>query len=190
MSTTPVIFFHDVNNPPPGGLYFYETHGVKVTGRTFLEIEPKVRSLMAKFHISGTPEMEVAAYMCPRIPNPGAYCKGSTVEAPHVRPNVAIATSLPYCERQVVAFDEIERRMRVCAKCPEHARDWCPTCTGHVSRMKSAFGSRRPELPEDTVSGVCQCAKAYEIAITACEYGKDEKVWDGAPDTCWRKTDV
>lgn len=184
------VFFIDVNNVPPGGLYFYETHGEKVTARTFLEIAPKVRALMEKYHIGGLAETEVAAYMCPRIPNPGAYCRGEMVPEAHVRPHVAIKESLVYCKRRVVDFDVISRRMRVCSTCPCHKREWCPTCSGHVSAMMTAFGGRRPAVPEDTLSGVCQCAKAYEIAIASVEYGKDDKVWEGVPDSCWRNRDV
>lgn len=184
------VYFKDVNMVPPGGLFFYETHGERVVGRTFLEIAPKVRALMAKYGIRGLAESEVAAYMCPRIQDPGRYCRGPAAPAAHVPAPAAIANSLPYCSRRVVAFDEIERRMRVCQKCPKHARDWCPTCSGHVSRMMAAFGGRRPKLPEDSTSGVCQCAKAYEIAIASAEYEKGEKAWEGVPETCWRNGDV
>lgn len=184
------LFFRDVNNPPPGGLYFYETHGEKVTARTFIEIAPKVRALMAKYGIKGIAENELAAYMCPRLPNPGAYCRGETVPLAHVVPHVAIKESLPYCARRVVDFDVISQRMRVCAECPQHKRDWCPTCNGHVALMRSAFGSKRPPVPEDTLAGVCQCAKAYEMAIASVVYEPDEPVWVGAPSTCWRKTNV
>lgn len=183
------VMFKDVNNVPPGGLYFYETHGEKAVARTFLEIAPKVRALMRKYNIPGLAEEAVAAYMCPRIPNPGAYCTGGEVPRAHVTARDAIANSLPYCRRPVVAFDEIERRMRICAKCPAHKRDWCPTCTGHVSRMMDAFGGRRTKLPEDAVSGVCQRAKAYEIAICSAEYAKGEKPWEGIPELCWRNRD-
>ena len=184
------VFFHNVNNPPPGGLYFYETHGERVVARTFIEIEPKVRALMEKYGIKGLPEVEVAKYMCPRIPNPGAYCRGSNVTAAHIRPHAAIVNSLPYCKRQPVAFDIIERRLQICHDCPQHARDWCPTCSGHVSRILHEFNGKRTSLPQDKLSGVCQCAKAYEMAIASVEYGDDEKIWEGAPDTCWRKKDV
>lgn len=191
------VFFLDVNNTPPGGLYFYETHGERVVGHTFLEIAPRVRALMEKYRIPGTAEGEVAAYMCPRIPNPGAYCRGTQVPAAHVRSHEAIVESLKYCRRRVVSFDKVSRRLRVCAECPQHKREWCPTCSGHVSQMQQVpdskgipFGKRRPHVPEDTLSGVCQCAKAYEMAIASIDYEPDEPAWKGVPVTCWRKTDV
>lgn len=184
------VYFRDPNFPPPGGMFFYETHGERVAARTFIEIAPQVRALMAKYNIPGTAEMELAAYMCPRIPDAGSYCRGATVPSAHVVPHVAIKNSLPYCSRPVVPFDEIERRLRACAKCPHHRRDWCPTCSGHVSQIMSAFGGRRKKVPEDTLSGVCQRAKAYEMAIASVEYGEGEPAWEGTPGTCWRNTRV
>lgn len=184
------VFFKDVNMLPPGGWFFYEVNGEHVQARTFLEIAPKVRALMNKYGIKDTAEAAVASYMCPRIPNPGRYCRGAAVPAAHVVPHVAIANSLPYCKRRVVPFDQIERRLRICAACPHHKREWCPTCTGHVSAMMSAFGGRRKPLPEDTLAGVCQKAKAYEHAIASVDFEEGEPVWEGTPDTCWRKTGV
>ena len=184
------VYFRDINVVPPGGLFFYETHGERVSARTFLEIKPKVMALMEKYNIPGIAEAEVARYMCSIIPNAGAYCKGKNVEPEHVRPSEAVRNSIPYCSRQVVPFDKIEQRLRTCAQCKRHARDWCPTCTGHVTTIMNLFNGRRKDLPEDTLSGVCQSAKAYEIAIASIEYDKDESVWDGAPDTCWRYEDV
>lgn len=186
-------WFKDVNFIPPQGMFFYASHGETAVGRTFLEIEPKVRAIMARHGITGvTPEQEVAAYMCARMPDPGRYCRGGASEKPeHVRPHDAIANTLPYCRREkLVDFAEMSRRMRVCAACPMHARDWCPTCAGHVSRMNEEFHDRRTKVPEDTTSGVCQAARAYEMAIAAVEYDRGEPVWVGVPDTCWRKTDV
>ena len=99
------VFFKDVNNVPPGGMYFYETHGERVTGRTFLEIKPKVMALMEKYGIPGLAEQAVAEYMCPLIPNAGAYCRGNNVKAEHVRPHEALNNSLPYCDMQDRAQD-------------------------------------------------------------------------------------
>lgn len=175
---------------PPYGLFFYETHGERAVARTMVEMLPKVRALMQKYSVPGTAEQELAAYMCPRMPDAGRYCEGPSLKPAHVLPLAAIANTLPYCSRRLVDFGEAARRMRACAKCPMHARDWCPTCSGHVSRMEAAFGGRRTKLPEDAVSGVCQCAKAYEMAICSVEYVKGEPVWEGAPATCWRNADV
>lgn len=183
------VYFRDVGAVPPGG-YFCEIRGEKVTGRTFIEIEPKVRRLMNKYGIPGLPEMLVAAYMCPRLDDPGRYCRGATVPVPHTRAKDAFENSVPYTKKPVVQFDRIERREIICTKCPKHQRHWCPTCSGHPSKLAAMFAGRRPDLPVDKVTGVCECAKAYEYAVASVEYGKDEKIWEGAPETCWRYNDV
>jgi len=183
------VFFCDVNVAPPCGFYF-ESHGERVFGKTFVSIEPKVRKLMDKYGLSGTPEMVVAAYMCPRLDDPARYCRGQYVEVPHVTASEAFSNSLPYCRKNVVPFDKIARRETACIKCPKHRRDWCPTCTGHPDRLNVEMGGRRPSIPEDKMTGVCDCARAYEYAIASVEYGQDEQVWEGAPGTCWRFQDV
>lgn len=184
------LFFVDVNRPPPGGMFFYETHGERVAARTFLEIRPRVMALMRKYGIPGLAEQEVAAYMCPRIPDAGSFCRGPSAPKAHVTAREAISNSMKYCSGHVEPFDRIERRLRICQKCPKHARDWCPTCAGHFSRMLDGFGGRRPKLPEDTLSGVCQCAKAYEMAVASIAYSPEDPVWEETPDSCWRKHDV
>lgn len=183
------IYFHNVNIVPPGG-YFCEIHGERVTGRTFIEIEPKVRALMHKYNIPGLPESVVAAYMCPKLDDPGRFCRGEVVPVAHTRAKEAFENSIPYTKKHVVPFDKIERREALCTKCPMHQRHWCPTCSGHPARLSDMFGGKRPDLPVDKVTGVCECAKAYEYAVTSVEYGKDEKIWEGAPETCWRYNDV
>lgn len=183
------IYFYDVNNAPPGG-FFCEIHGERVTGRTFVEIEPKVRALMYKYNVTGLPESVIARYMASRIDNPGRYLKGAAVPVARVQPTEAYTNSVPYTKRHVVAFDKIERRLSVCTKCSKHSRDWCPTCAGHPARLKSMFAEKRPSLPVDTVTGVCQCAKAYEMIISSVEYSPEEGIWEGAPKTCWRYNDV
>ena len=185
------VFFKDVNMTPPGGLFFYETHGEKVTARTFLEIRPKIRSLMDKYRIGGMVESELARYMCPKMSDPSRYCSGETFSGNgHVRPLEAISESIPYGKRDVVSFDVIERRMQKCQTCPMHARDWCPSCSGHMEKIYESFSGRRTALPVDRSSGVCQCAKAYEASIASVTYGPDDRIWDGAPKSCWRNDDV
>ena len=187
-SNTP-LYFHDVNMAPPGG-YFCEINGERVSGRTFIEIEPKVRMLMSKYNIPGLPESVVATYMCPKLDDPGRYCRGPVVPIAHTRPREAFENSIPYTSKPVVSFDKIERRESVCIRCPKHKRDWCPTCSGHPARLSGLFRGKRPSLPVDRVTGVCECAKAYECAIASVDYTPDEKIWEGAPETCWRYNDV
>lgn len=182
-------FFRNVNIAPRGG-FFYETHGEKVSAPTYVQIEPKVRALMRKYGIPGTVEQAVAGYMCPRIPEAASLCTGPVSRAAdYVMPREAMANAEKAAAgRHVVPFDEIERRLRVCLSCPKHTREYCVTCTGHMQRIMLLFNGRRPSVPEDRGSGICRCARAYEAALASVEYGPGDKVWDGAPETCWRHT--
>lgn len=185
-----MIFFKDVNNPPPGG-FFCEIAGERVTAPTFLEMLMKLRPLAIKHRITQPLESYIAAYMAPRVDDPGRYFFGPDIDnKARVRQLEAFENSQSYLKRQLVPFDKLSRRYQVCFQCPQHKRDWCPTCTGHPGRFDVAFGGRRVKVPEDKVSGVCQCAKAYEYVINAVEYSPEDKIWDGAPETCWRYNDV
>ena len=179
------VYFRNPNIPPAGG-FFYELNGEKVTGRFFCDIEPKVRALLRKYNRTETAEEAVAGYMCPRIPEASWMCTGGFTKA-KIQPSEALRNSTVISEgREVVPFDEIERRRRACMACPMHTREFCVTCTGHMERIMLLYGGRRQRVPEDAGSGICRCAKAYEAAIASVEYGKDEPGWEGSPDTCWR----
>lgn len=182
--------FVSIMSPPPGGFVF-ETHGERVTGRCFDEIAPKVRGLMAKYGIAGTAEAAVAGYMCPRLgPAAHAFCAGEFSASDDVGRHEAVDNCEPYYSRQVAPFDVIERRLARCMTCPRHFRGWCLTCTGHHQRILNGFRGRRPALPVDRGTGVCTCARAYEAAVASVEYAPEEKIWEGAPETCWRISDV
>lgn len=179
------VFFKNVNIAPRGG-FFCEIHGEKVAGAHFCDIEGRVRALMAKYRIPGTVEQVVAEYMCPRISEAPYLCTGSFQKPATILPRDAMKASEEYSARNVVTADEIMRRLRICMACPKHTREFCVTCTGHMQRILLSFNGRRTQVPEDRGSGICRCAKAYEAAIASVEYGEGEKVWDGAPGTCWR----
>lgn len=181
------VYFRNVNTSPVGG-FFYELNGEKVTGRHFCDIEPKVRALLRKYHRTESAEEAVAGYMCPRIPEASWLCTGASPARAAVRPAEAMRNSdLITAGREVVPFDEIERRLRICMSCPMHTREFCVTCTGHMERIMLLYAGRRPKVPEDAGSGICKCAKAYESALVSVEYGKDEPVWESVPETCWRR---
>ena len=180
------VYFKNVNVAPAGG-FFYELNGEKVTGRFFCEIEPKVRALLRKYHRTESVEEAVATYMCPRIPEASWLCTGGTFKKAGVRAAEAMQNSVLLTDgREVVAFDEIERRLRICLSCPMHTREFCVTCTGHMERIMLLYAGRRPRVPEDAGSGICKCAKAYESALVSVEYADGEPVWESAPETCWR----
>lgn len=160
-------------------------------GRNIQEICSKIRPVMARLGIPGTAEEIVAAYMCPRLGPTGSwFCKGEFKDSNAVREREALENSEPYCARKVVPFDVIEERLQKCLACQQHYRGWCLTCNGHLDRVINGFGGSRPRLPEDVGTGVCKCARAYEMAIASVEYKKGEKIWEGVPETCWRNTDV
>lgn len=184
-----LLFFVNLMDPPPEG-FFFEAEGERIVGRNWLEFEPKLRNVMSRHHIPGLPESVLARFMAPHLSDPGRYIRGPRVVKAEVRGPEALENSMPFVARPVVPFDRIERRIAACSKCPKHYRGWCPTCSGHVRRMHQAFGGRRPELPCDVATGVCRCTKAYEYAMCSVEYGADEKIWEGAPETCWRYHDV
>lgn len=186
------VFFRDTRSTPPGGKYFYEAPGGEyVEAPHYCEIEAKVRPLLAKYGVTMSVENAIAEYMCPRLPT-GAewFCTGMFTTKQFVRAAEALKNSRGYCDRPLVAFDVLERRLRRCMECSKHEREWCPSCTGHFDRLHQGFRGRRARLPEDKASGVCACARAYEFAVAAVEYGKTEPVWEGAPETCWRNSDV
>jgi len=187
---TPGCRFTDTAFAPPHGLFFYETHGRKATGRTLAEIAPKVKAIMERFSIQGTPEDAVAEYMCPRVPGlPCARPPGTANPRETVAPKEAMANSLPYCAMPPAAPETAKARIEACARCPRHERRWCPTCAGHADAADREFakhGTRRPRTGLDARSGVCTCAKAYEMVIASVEYGEGGPVWDDAPGTCWR----
>ena len=183
------LYFINVNNVPPEG-YFFEAGGERIVGRNYMEFEPRLRALMRKHRIPGLPESVLATFMAPHLADPGRYVRGPAIPKAEVRGPEAFENSIPYLSKPVVPFGKIERRVAVCTKCQMHYRGWCPTCTGHIERIRQAFGGARPALPCDVATGVCRCTKAYEAAMCSVEYGEDEKIWEGAPETCWRYNDV
>lgn len=181
--------FRNINMSAPPTL-FVEIGGERISGRSFMQIAPAVRAAMARHGVHGTAEQVIADYMCPRLgPSADLYCEGPVDEKDVITARESIENSLRYASLPVVTFDVIEARMVKCQSCPMHYRGWCATCNGHFAAMLSALGSSRPRLPVDATSGVCRCAKAYETMICSVDHG-ESKVWEGVPDTCWRKTDV
>lgn len=179
------IFFKNINVSPEGG-FFYEINGEKVSGKHFCDIEAKVRHLLRKYRRTESAEEAVATYMCPRIQEAPWLCTGGFSSA-KIRPLEAMTNAERIVQgRDVVTFDEVERRLRICMACPMHTREFCVTCTGHMDRIMTLFAGRRQHLPEDAGSGICRAVKAYESAITSVKYNQGEPIWEGVPETCWR----
>lgn len=174
---------------PPGSLFFYERNGVRVEERSYDAAVSAVSRLLSAMGVKADAELELAAYMCPRIGRDASwFCVSDSPQKPEVTPREAVENSLAAVAGRLVApFDRIERRLAVCRGCPRHERNWCPTCAGHFERILVSLSGRRPRLPADRLAGVCACAKAYESALCSVDYKTGEPVWEDAPDTCWRR---
>ena len=179
------VEFRSPSTPPPGGKFFYEfPDGERVESRWWCEMEPLVEAGMRKRGMSGVAKDIVAEFMCPQIED--WYCRGVVPESSIVRMREAKENSKAYFPKSLVTFDEISRRLNICAKCKMHRRDFCLTCTGLDWWISNGFSGRRPRVPEDSFSGTCVCARALEAVIASVGYGDDEAVWDNVPSTCWR----
>lgn len=180
-----MAYFRNANLVPRGG-FFFELNGEKVSARHFCDIERPVADMLRRAGLTCTVEEAVANYMCPRIDEADWFCTGN-FHASKIRPAEALKNTVAIVPgRDVVPFDEVEHRLRICMSCPMHTRDFCVTCTGHLERVLSMFGGRRTTVPEDAGSGICKCCKAYESGIASVVYADGDKIWEGAPDICWR----
>jgi len=171
--------------PPPGGEFFCVVNGERVSDRYWFRLRKKVVELMTKHGIVGTPEQLTAESMCPYMPD--WFCEG--VAAHHVvRMNEAKDVAREYFQKALVTFDEVSRRLQVCAGCPKHDRSLCLTCTGLMNWILVSFGNRRIGVPEDKMTGTCECARTFTAVAASVKYDKDDKIWEGVPDNCWRKS--
>lgn len=173
--------FRNARTPPPGGEFFFEHGGERISARTWFEFLPKMQDMIAKHGLHGTPLDLAAQYMCPRIPS--WYCTSGGV--PVLSTDAARAAAKPYFGKNVVTPSEIASRMAVCRSCPRHERTVCLTCTGIASWAVSSFGGRRPALPEDRMSGVCRCAGTFDMVVASVD-SRELSGWKDVPDTCWR----
>ena len=166
---------------PPCGEYFFEHSGERVSARTWREFLPKMRGMIAKYKLVGTPLDLAAQYMCPQLPS--WFCTAGGVRDTPV--DVARKEARPLFAKHVVAPQEIARRLAVCQTCPRHKRTVCLTCTGIASWIRESFGGRRPPLPEDRMSGVCGCADTFEMALASVD-ARELPEWKDQPAKCWR----
>lgn len=170
--------------PPPGGEYFCMSGDIRISGPDWHSFRPRVAEFMMARGISGSPEQFVAACMCPYMPD--WYCVNVFGSRP-VRMDEAKREALKWFGRMVVPFDEVQRRLAVCAVCPKHRRSFCMTCSGVLPWICSGFGGRRVKVPEDALAGMCESARTFESVVTSVDFKKGEPCWEDAPDTCWRK---
>lgn len=195
MDDVPKMGFRSLLAAVPGGLYFYESNGRKVSTPSRDAAVAQVAAIMRDEGRDGDPETELATYMCAFLQpvHRDAICVPlgpAKPGRPAIGPKEAVENSIALVSgKNVETFDRIEARLAVCLRCPRHERRWCPSCAGHFERVMVSLSARRPRLPLDRMTGVCACAKAYESAVCSIPYARNEPVWDGAPETCWRRTE-
>lgn len=176
--------FRSTMVPPPGGKFFFEYAGERIEARYWLEMEPRVKDLMSRHGLKGSPAALVAEYMCPSMPS--WYCEGSEPKEHAVRISEARENAMEYFRKPTVTFDVVSQRLQRCVKCPHHRRNFCLSCTGLLDWVSMGFSGRRVRVPEDKTTGVCMCARTLEAVIASIDYEPGDKVWEGVPEQCWR----
>ena len=167
--------------PPPGGMFYFELGGERAEAPDWPRMRRLVEPILARHGDRRSPEAAVAEFMCPDMPS--WYCTAGG--RPFLRSAEARENAKPYFSRNLVAVDEMARRLEVCRSCPRHSRNVCLTCTGHHRWLLAGFGGRRPALPEDQLSGLCASAKTFEIAATSVAESELPE-WGDVPENCWR----
>lgn len=169
---------------PPDGVWRFAVGDDMVESPLYEDLLRRADALLRKHGIEANAVDEVAKYMCPLLP-PG-QCTGEGASSPVIYARDAAEAARPYFSRDVEPADVIQARMECCTRCARHRRDFCLHCTGYDAWVYSMFRARRPKLPADDASGCCTCARTMEAVIASVHYAKDEPVWEGVPDTCWR----
>ena len=172
---------------PPGGMWVFDLNGDHVESPVYDIAVKKVGELLEKHNIKAPAAAMLAAYMCPRMPD--GFCTGEVVHEDKVAifPAQAKENAYDYLIKQVETIDVIRKRLQTCVDCPMHVRTFCLHCGGWDKWIYDGLGGRRPRVPEDDASGCCACAKTFEALLASVVYDKDDKIWEGVPDTCWRK---
>lgn len=170
---------------PPGGVWFFSMGDDHYESPLYEDALKHVDMILKKHGSDADAVEALADYMCPHLP--AYFCRGEGPSTASVTPHEAKAAAIEYFNRSVETLDVISRRMQACTTCPKHRRDFCLHCNGYDQWIYDGFGGRRVRLPADDASGCCECAKTFEAVIATAMYNPGEAVWEGAPDTCWRK---
>lgn len=186
MSATPR--FTQTFATPPGGLWFFQIGDDRFAHPVYDIALREVARLLKKHNDPRPAPRALAEFMCPHMPP--WFCEGPVAHSPVIHAKDAAAKAHPYFSRTLVPADIVTRRMEACQDCKMHRRDFCLHCTGYDSWVREGFRNRRPPLPVDAASGCCTCTGTFEMAMASVEYGKDEPVWEGAPETCWRRLET
>ena len=169
---------------PPGGSWFFQIGDDKVVSPVYELAVKRVAELLAIHGIKKDPGQALAEFMCPHLPE--WFCKGNVGHSPVITVKVACEKARPYFSKSVLPVDMISRRLEACQVCPKHRRDFCLHCSGIDTWVSDGFNNMRPVIPADAASGCCSCAGTLEAVIASVEYGDNDLVWEGVPETCWR----
>jgi hypothetical protein len=176
------MYFKSVMQDPPGGEWFFEHAGERISDRTWPGFLSKMISLMDRHGIQGLPRDVAAAYMCPHLPD--WFCTSGGVKT--VSTDKAREIAAPYFIKHLTTYPEIMRRLDICRKCPRHNRNVCLTCTGVLDWIIRSFGEkRRKRIPEDRLSGICTCAGTFESVVASVDRSELPE-WKDVPENCWR----
>ena len=171
---------------PPGGVWFYETDGVRFESRSaFVDIE---RQVVEHLERAGKPVPEnlraiIQDYICQRLP--AGNCIGEGVRIPG-------STAPGYFEilrhlgrfrgKPCVEARKAEDRALVCRSCSFNNFAACHSCNGLQEQTLTAVGGRRVlNLP---YLGVCLL---YEVPTYGLVWMAKVDPIDGLPDGCWAK---
>ena len=122
-------------------------------------------------------------YMCPRMPR--GFCYGFTGGSAVTAADY-LKEAEPYFAQPVALVDDIVHRMERCKSCPMfNGSDLCIPCRHIDDIIYTKFKGQRVCLPGDSSSGICKCAKTFNMVVASVNYDKAE-VWEGTPPSCWR----
>lgn len=176
------MYFRSVMQTPPGGEWFFEHGGERVSDTSWPRFLPKLLDIMRRHKLTGAPRDVAAAYMCPHMPD--WFCTAGGVKVTGA--DSARKAAQPYFSKHLVPYNVMIQRLAKCRECPRHSRSVCLTCTGILDWIGRSFGSRRTSLPDDRLSGICTCAGTFESVITSVD-SKELPEWSDVPECCWRK---
>lgn len=177
--------FRSLHATPPGGMYEYAIGDDVVRSRSKSQISAMANELRVKHGLatSHDPFIFVMAYMCPKMQD--GFCDqpsaAKTIRAADVKRVTAPLLRLP-----CATSDIINNRLFKCVNCPSHkTKGFCMDCTGILQWIYREYGTRRPILAVDHVTGVCECETAL-VAVIASVADRPLVEGAGYPAGCWR----
>jgi hypothetical protein len=177
--------FISIHATPPGGMYEYAIGDDVVRDRSRFRIAELAGKLREKHGLpaSHDPFIFVMEYMCPRLPD-GACTQPTSIHT--IKASVVKANSLPLMKMPCATSDVIEQRICTCVSCPMHrTKGFCMDCTGILDWIYKEFGPRRPQLPVDHATGVCECDLVL-AAVSASVADLPPVAGVEYPAGCWR----